>query len=472
MSMSETDERTNETKSAGSPSALPYLRALAVFLLVMIAIVFANQWVIHSVWPEEYPAPTDLSITRLEPRHQGGDSWYPMIMAVIHLESASEVPVYDYVFFQERVKFQYPLSSLHPVAASATMFPKAWQRSVKHLNYYDNLNKNLYRFLNRVSFIFYVIAIGATGWILMTGMSALARREGRTMGNAERATFVVLGCLLAFLYYPLLKAYTQGQVQSWLNALFALSLLCWMHRREGLAGALLGVSCLFKPQIGLLLLWGLLRRRWSFSACFAIVFGAGMIVSILSYGLHNHLGYLKVLSFISRTGEGYFANQSINGLMNRLLGNGNNTQWLYNEFAPYHPVVYWTTTLGGIALVAFALLWRVRSRIPPTAIEYCIISLTAVMVSPVAWEHHYGVLAPMYAVALPWVLRFRPLDRLSLPTLMVSFVLTGTFMQFTNLLAETPFNFLQSYLFFGALLFLVLLYPTAGLGEAGHGNAL
>jgi len=31
--------------------------------------------------------------------------------------------------------------------------------------------------------------------------------------------------------------------------------------------------------------------------------------------------------------------------------------------------------------------------------------LTCVMASPVAWEHHYGILMPFYAVLLPALVR-------------------------------------------------------------------
>jgi len=37
------------------------------------------------------------------------------------------------------------------------------------------------------------------------------------------------------------------------------------------------------------------------------------LVSVWRYGLHNHLAYLGVLSFLSRHGEQFYPNNSING---------------------------------------------------------------------------------------------------------------------------------------------------------------
>jgi alpha-1,2-mannosyltransferase len=452
---------TTPAPTSGALGFHRHVRRLALFFMTMALAVIANQYLIHAIWPDEFLPPHRLATSRLEPRNQGGDSWWPMIMAVMHLEENKEPPVYEAIFFSGHAKFQYPLSSLHPVAAAATKFPEDWDRSVDRHEYYKYLHESLYKYLNRISFYFYLSALASTGVLLLWGMSGLAERRGETLARRDRIALVILGILFAFIYYPLLKGYTQGQVQTWINAFFAFSLLAWMRRREGISGALIGLACLFKPQLGLVLIWSLLRRRWNFAACFLAVFGSGMAISVCCYGLENHLGYLKVLSYISHTGEGYYANQSLNGLMNRMLGNGNNLDWLYFSFAPYHPVVYWTTTLTGLALAGAAMFWRIRSPKPASILEYGIMSLTAVVISPVAWEQHYGVLAPLFAVALPPILQFRPFGRATLPALMVSFTLTALFLQFTNLWANTPFNFVQSYLYLGALLFLALLYRTA-----------
>ena len=84
------------------------------------------------------------------------------------------------------------------------------------------------------------------------------------------------------------------------------------------------------------------------------------------------------------------------------------------------------------------------------------------MASPIAWEHHYGITLPMYAILLASSLR----DRTRLVLLGVSYVLVSTFVQVTNLLAGGPLNILQSTLFVGALVLLVLLSTDKADGSS------
>ena len=75
------------------------------------------------------------------------------------------------------------------------------------------------------------------------------------------------------------------------------------------------------------------------------------------------------------------------------------------------------------------------------------------MASPIAWEHHYGVTLPIYAVMLATCLG----DRSRLMWLGISYVLVSTYVPATNLLAASPLNLLQSTLFAGAIILLALL---------------
>ena len=160
---------------------------------------------------------------------------------------------------------------------------------------------------------------------------------------------------------------------------------------------------------------------------------------------------------MSRRGEGYFPNQSLNGLLNRLLRNGNNLEWMGASFAPYHPWVFWPTAISSALLVAAALA-------PPPAgqrgdaVDFSLLALTVTVASPIAWEHHYGILPPIYAATLAAVVVRPALGAAGLPLLAASFALTSNELGFTNRLATTNWNVLQSYLYVGALLLLLLLH--------------
>jgi hypothetical protein len=214
--------------------------------------------------------------------------------------------------------------------------------------------------------------------------------------------------------------------------------------------------CLVKPQYGVLVVWGAMRRQWRFVWAAAVTGGAGLAASVWLFGFANHLDYLRVLSFISRHGESFYANQSVNGLLNRLLGNGNSLSFEPNAFAPYHPVVYAVTTAGSLAFLGLGLFGPRRPEGRGSALDFGTAALAATLASPVAWEHHYGILIPLYAVLFGDLCR-APRRRWGLALLGISYALTGNFFAVLNRTADTPFNFLQSYVLAGALLTLALL---------------
>jgi len=83
--------------------------------------------------------------------------------------------------------------------------------------------------------------------------------------------------------------------------------------------------------------------------------------------------------------------------------------------------------------------------------------LATVMASPIAWESHYGLLPPLVAVLAPWALRVGATSQWPGGLLTASYLLAANFFAFTQRLAETSWNPLQSYLYFGALTIFGLL---------------
>ena len=83
-------------------------------------------------------------------------------------------------------------------------------------------------------------------------------------------------------------------------------------------------------------------------------------------------------------------------------------------------------------------------------------ALAATIASPIAWEHHYGVLLPIFAL----LLRRWDAGRLApwpAGVLAAAFVLTSTHVHAANRLASTRWNVLQSLLLIGALVVFAVL---------------
>ena len=114
----------------------------------------------------------------------------------------------------------------------------------------------------------------------------------------------------------------------------------------------------------------------------------------------------------------------------------------------------WAATLASsLALLLLALLRPFRQQNRDRAIDLSLMAVSCTMASPIAWEHHYGVTLPIYAVMLATCLG----DRTRLIWLGISYALVSTYVPVTNLLAGGPLNVLQSTLFAGAIILLVLL---------------
>src|SRR5262249_34082509 len=136
---------------------------------------------------------------------------------------------------------------------------------------------------------------------------------------------------------------------------------------------------------------------------------------------------------------------------------------------PFNPWIYAGTLVTSLIILAAALFRRGHDGDPDRTVDFCTMALSITIASPIAWEHHYGILLPVFAVLLTDSIG----NRTRLLLIALSYVLISNFFPATNLLAPTILNVAQSYLFFAALVVLMLLHtvrpgwqlgilPTAG----------
>jgi hypothetical protein len=347
--------------------------------------------------------------------------------------------VYQVLFFDTHTKFQYPLTSLLPLWALQNL----------------GLSDNGIRTFLLIASLLALCAIA--GVCVKMGISLFRQRQfsepPNTRNQAVMAGAIVAGC---FLFFPLTRGYELGQVQTFLSLGFAIAFDSWILEKEEVSGAVLGAMALIKPQSVIFLLWMLLRKRTRASLAFLISSVVGLLLSLMVFGWKQNAEYLRVLQVIGRQGEGYFANQSMNGLLNRLLFNGNNAHWEVHSFAPFHPVVYAGTLISSLVLLGLALFYR-RNSSRSRAADFACIALVATMASPIAWEHHYGLLFPIFI----WLI-FSPETERDQPWRIVgigiAYVLASTCLNTTMILASMPaLNILQSYVFAAGLIVLGLL---------------
>ncbi len=365
------------------------------------------------------------------------DSWTAMKLARKRLAEHPGEPLYDPIF-QQGAKFQYPPSSLHLIELLGSLGATALSNAV----------------LNTISVGFLLVFLAA---VYLIARPALPEPRRALLDHA-------LPALLAVCCYPLLKALEIGQIQTWLNAMFAVALLMYLRGRTVAAGLLVGLMATIKPQMGLFLVWGLIQKEYRFAAALTACAAVLGVISLGRYGLDVHLEYLDVLSMISRHGESYFANQSLNGLLLRAMHLGPNLAFTVDSFAPEHPLVRWATLASSLCFIGFAMYPRLRtqqSRDSSLArgVHFSLAALCFTVASPIAWEHHYGIVPALFAASFVCLVRVPHTESRRLwIALAVAWLLLATRISAVGALADTPINFLQSHFYFGAITLLVVLH--------------
>lgn len=378
----------------------------------------------------------DLSVVRLwrEILHWrvGHESWV-LLERALELLPDNGADLYKVVYFEHGIKLSYPPSAL-----------LLWQAARAACSQCS---------ANQLS-----TALTATGLALTTAiplvMSAtLLSAPWAVEASRRDRTLIVLGVVaLCGAYYPVALPTVLGQVQAWLNSLFALA--CWgvIRRRHVLAGVALGLMVLVKPYAALLVLWAALRghKRLALAAVATVV--GGVAVSLSLYGLESHIGYFHMAAVVAERGESLYANQSVNGLLNRLLLSPDQIRWEHTAPPPFHPGVALGTRVTLVAGSVAALWWPARTRAAGGWCDFALVSVVMLVASPIGWEHYYPLLLPLYAMFLADAPG--ETDRRSLALLLVSVVMTGVFLGPVARIEVRPWTLLQSYQLAGALLFL------------------
>ncbi len=437
------------------------VKAPVALTLGLLAFFLANAFLLNgliwSVSPEPHRA-TVLKHSWDVLRGEGGDdSWGAMQVALDHVAEMPGTPLYSKVFFTDNFRFQYPPSALFGLTAMLAVDPERVQINDVYDGAWPAINTVM-------GWIFIALTAASVAGLLEIGLVAAEPQVDWRQLRALRV-LVVVGLTLTF--YPIVKAFTLGQIQVWINALFALGLLAWAAGWKLSSGVLIGAISLIKPHYGLFLVWGALRRELRFAAACAATIGIGLAASVAVYGLANHIDYVRVLSFLSQHGEAYYPNQSVNGVLNRVMSIFDPQAYVSldlpaGQFPPFTPWVWAATLASSLALLLFALLrpfWRERDD-GKRVTDLALMAVACTMASPIAWEHHYGVTLPIYAVMLAACYG----DRTRLIWLGISYVLVSTYVPVTNLLAASPLNLLQSSLFAGAIILLALLGTDKAAG--------
>jgi hypothetical protein len=439
----------------GAPSAQARINCLArngayfrllIFVVINCFLVNLVIWctskiILHHHWLNRLSLDTGFHDAYYFMRRiQGTDSWGPMLAASDFFRSHVSAPLYASVFFQSHVKFQYPLSALVPFV---------------FLSRHGVTDPAILHWSRRITWV-------ALWLIVAVAMATATKLIPKNTSTPARAGALAAVAIASFWFHPILRSFVLGQVQILLTLGFVIAFYLWMTGSEKSAGAILGILSLVKPQYALMLLWMALRRRWGALIAGLVCVLAGVAVSVAVFGWHNNLGYLAVLKMISRHGESYELNQSMNGLLNRLLFNGANLLWLPgpSSFPQFRPLIYAGTLVSTVLLLALGFFYPWGQSRRGGLADFSMMAIVSTIASPVAWEHHYGIALPIL-IWLYFTEYAQTKPPLHIGGVALAYLLIGDCFSGANLLWNTPvLNILQSYTYFGGLLLLLLLTRT------------
>jgi alpha-1,2-mannosyltransferase len=164
-------------------------------------------------------------------------------------------------------------------------------------------------------------------------------------------------------------------------------------------------------------------------------------------------------------GEYAYTNQSVNGLLNRLVGNTS----VGNTYPAYNSFVYLSTVISSAILVGSAMFYRIRSNVIGV-VDFLIAGLTFTFASPIVWDHHLGILPACFAVLLVTIEGMAPSRKRDLFAIILAMSYSLSTYPLRTFLAHPTgwFSILQSTMFLGASGVLFLLYAVRDGVEPGE----
>ena len=221
-----------------------------------------------------------------------------------------------------------------------------------------------------------IVAFGVATWLVGREVSGLRGARAAWFGVALTGAFMWIGPMRETIWF--------GQINNVLMCLVVVDLLALRGRKW--QGSLIGLAMAIKLTPAVFLAYFLMRKDWR-----------ALIVGIVSALVYTAIGFAvtwrdsvnywtDALLSADRVGNlAYLANQSINGLIRRLI--------LDDRTAS----LVWFASCAVIGLGLLWLLWRLF-KVGLDAAAMVTMALYALLASPVSWSHHWVWCVPAILV--------------------------------------------------------------------------
>lgn len=261
-------------------------------------------------------------------------------------------------------------------------------------------------------------------WLLLNHIALIACMwfsaliiNPRTQHHFLSLSFLVV---IFFASQPLLENIGIGQIN--ILILLPLTVICYLqqhHKQHLLAGVFLGFILLLKPQFGLLLLFFLIKRNYSFCISAFISFIVLRVIGVITCGLSIEVSYWKNLLnniYYISSGINVF-NLSLKEVFNRL----------FFEIRPQsYAILFYVVT--SLTLCFFTFLRILRDEDRNFLAEYSSLICLILIVSPLTEEHHLILANLPIAIAICNL----KAERSNVVLLMLSFLLIAVRYSFAS----------------------------------------
>jgi Glycosyltransferase family 87 len=198
--------------------------------------------------------------------------------------------------------------------------------------------------------------------------------------------------VLLFALFPPTRS-SLGLGQSDITIFFLMTLLLWAYTRDRrlIAGIAAGIATLTKLIPGLLILYWVWKREWQL-AIYSLATAVAIVLATLPFvGLPVWIQFLTQVFPALSTGTAYANNQTLPGLINRLMLSPRFSMGL--QSAPDLPIVRVVTSVAE-AIVLAITLWFTRGRLESRrslrfALEFSAWLVAMLVISPIAWDHYF-----------------------------------------------------------------------------------
>ncbi len=267
---------------------------------------------------------------------------------------------------------------------------------------------SVFGFVNNpiVGYLFVPFALfeeDAATWVYLAfGAAATVAALALLLRFMRADTRTALAVTLLFLVNgPLANSLREGNTTHLVLLLLIVALMLWRARARFLAGAVLGVCALIKLPLLLFGLYFLVRGHWRIVAGGAAAIAGLLALSAAVFGIGTNLGWYGCCVEPFMTGViPAFNVQSLDGFMIRMATGVEGLQnWHPVTPTLLHRIVRVALVAAMLALV-LVLIRRPRQAATTTAadeaaptprdlLEFVLVLVLAIVVTPVAWTHYY-----------------------------------------------------------------------------------